>query len=238
MKKIMMISVCILLLAGFLIGQDSLDSKKLDAILDELRQIHKLLERPNTLKSPAKPVRIEVGKTPLLGSIKAPFTLVEFVDYQCKFCQKFYDNAFQDLKKLYIDTGKLRFYSIDLPLTDIHPFALAAAQGGRCAAEQEKIWLMCAKMRNNSKDFEDSTLIDYARELGLNVDAFKECLRIKRYKNDIDLRVQNAKEKGVRGTPSFVIGKSTDFGVEGEVLTGALPLDVFEKKLKELGLDK
>jgi protein-disulfide isomerase len=222
------------------LAQSPPNGDKLDSILDELRQIHKLLESRPALPTTPQPksVRIEVGKTPILGSKNAPFTMVEFTDYQCKFCQQFYDNTFKDIKKLYIDTGKLQFYSMDLPLVEIHPAALVAAQAGHCAADQNKFWPMYDKMKSNVKDLEIATLVGYAQGAGLDMAAFRECVESGRYKKDVETSVLNAKAKGVRGTPSFVIGKSADFGVEGEPLTGALPLNVFEKKFKEIGLDK
>jgi protein-disulfide isomerase len=212
----------------------------MDAILDELRQIRKLLEnRPNIPATPpTMTARIEVGKAPLLGSKNAHFTLIEFTDYQCKYCQKFYDDTFHNLKKLYINTGKLRFFGMDLPLVEIHPASLLAAPAGHCAAEQGKFWQMYDKMKSNSTDLEAATLIRYTQESGLDTTAFRECLESGRYKKEVEASALNAKNKGVRGTPSFVIGKSAEFGVEGELLTGALPLDVFEKKFKDIGLDK
>jgi len=72
----------------------------------------------------------------------------------------------------------------------------------------------------------------------LNEVAFRDCLESDRYKKEVESNIFIAKTKGVRGTPSFIIGKSTDFGVEGELLTGALPVEAFSKKLKEIGLDK
>jgi protein-disulfide isomerase len=231
--------VIILFVTSCVYGQGTSENKKLDAILDELQQIHKLLEnRPSLPKMPtARTARIEIGKTPILGSKNAPFTLVEFTDYQCKFCKQFYDNAFKELKKLYIDTGKLRFYSMDLPLVEIHPAALLAAQAGHCAAEQDKFWLMYDKMKGNPKDFELATLVRFAKESELDAPNFQTCLESGRYKKDIEVNLANIKATGARGTPSFIIGKSSDFGVEGELLTGALPLDAFEKKLKGIGLD-
>jgi protein-disulfide isomerase len=241
MKAIWTIIVCLLLLdVSCIYGQDIPDNRKLDAILDELRQIHKLLEsRPNIpITSPVRTTRIEVGKTPLLGSNKAPFTLVEFTDYQCKYCQQFYEQTFKDLKRLFIDTGKLRFYSMDLPLVEIHPAALLAAQAGRCGAEQNKFWAIYDKMKSNSKDLESTTLIAYAQEIGLDAAAFKECLESKRYKKEVEENTAIVKAKGVRGTPSFVLGKSTEFGVEGELISGVMPLNFFEQKLKGIGMDK
>jgi predicted DsbA family dithiol-disulfide isomerase len=127
---------------------------------------------------------------------------------------------------------------MDLPLVEIHPASLLAAQAGHCAAEQGNFWPIHDKMRSNPKDLEAATLIGYARESGLDAAAFKECLESGRYKKEVEAGALNAKTKGARGTPSFVIGKSTEFGVDGELLTGALPFDAFQKKLKDIGLDK
>ena len=70
-----------------------------------------------------------------LGREDAPLTLIEFTDYECPFCGRFHADAFVDLKKNYIDTGKVRFVSRDLPLS-FHSNALGAAEGARCAGEQ------------------------------------------------------------------------------------------------------
>jgi protein-disulfide isomerase len=241
MRMFCAIYFCLLLLTtNCLYGQQAQNDKKLDEILDELRQINKLLDNRPNIPTAIQPrtARIEVGKAPILGSKNAPLTLVEFTDYQCKFCQQFYDNTFKELKKLYIDTGKIRFYSMDLPLVEIHPAAMLAAQAGHCAAEQDKFWPIYYKMKSNSKDLDDATLIEYARGAGLDAVVFRECIESERYKKEVETISATIKAKGARGTPSFVIGKSTEFGVEGELLTGAMPLDFFEKKIKELGLDK
>src|SRR5262249_24712376 len=120
-----------------------------DAILNELRQIRRLLERPTQQASPvtapaASPVEhVKVGTAGSysLGSSDAALTLVEFTDYQCPFCKQFHDTTFQQLKTNYIDTGRLRFVHRDLPL-DFHEHALKAAQAARCAGEQDKFWPM------------------------------------------------------------------------------------------------
>ena len=66
-------------------------------------------------------------------------TIVEFMDYQCTFCRQFHSQTFANLKKFYIDTGKVRFFVMDFPL-DIHSQALLAAQAARCSADQNKFW--------------------------------------------------------------------------------------------------
>lgn len=164
------------------------------------------------------------------------YTIVEYTDYQCSFCQQFYSLTFQNLKTLYIDTGKVRFYSMDLPLVEMHPVALLGARAGHCAAEQGKFWQMHDKMLAGGQNFEAQKLVDSAGDLSVDVAAFRECLNSEKYKDVILASAQDAINKGARGTPSFVVGKSTAYGVEGELFVGALPLGVFQQKLKNLGL--
>ncbi len=94
---------------------------------------------PQTEPDPAKRAKLNLDGFQMLGSKNAPLTIVEFTDYQCPFCQRFHVTTFPDLKKNYIDTGKVRFYSRDLPL-DFHANAMQAAEAARCAIEQGKFW--------------------------------------------------------------------------------------------------
>src|SRR5262245_20573757 len=93
-----------------------------DAIISELRQIRQLLERQQkgeaAQPAPAPPerVRLKIGRETALGQKDAPLVMVEYTDYQCPFCNRFYTTTFPDLKKQYIDTGKVRFISRDYPL--------------------------------------------------------------------------------------------------------------------------
>jgi protein-disulfide isomerase len=70
---------------------------------------------------------------PMLGAKSAPVTMVEFADYQCPFCRQFHVQTFAELKKNFIDTGKVRFFSRDLPLDSMHPDAHACRPKPRAA---------------------------------------------------------------------------------------------------------
>ena len=116
-----------------------------EQILQELRQIRQLLERQQAKpaaqqpqeEAPTKAKITDLSGVPMLGSKTAPLTIVEYTDYQCPFCQRFHVTVFAELKKAYIDTGKVRFFSKDMPL-DFHPNAMRAAMAARCAGEQGK----------------------------------------------------------------------------------------------------
>jgi protein-disulfide isomerase len=210
-----------------------------DAILNELRQIKQLLQQQQTAKAapqePPAPTRatIKLDGFQMLGSKNAPLTMVEFTDYQCPFCQRFHVTTFAELKKNYIDTGKLRFYSRDLPL-DFHPNALRAAEAARCAIEQGKYWQIRDVMGANPDKLDLEHLVGFAADLKMDTAAFRACVTSDKYKAAVQSDVMEAMKIGASGTPTFVVGKSLPDAVEGEVLMGALPLQVFEEKLKEV----
>jgi protein-disulfide isomerase len=211
-----------------------------DEILKELRQIRELLEKQGTPAPAPQPGQQQITKANVsiegaytMGSKDAPLTMVEFTDFQCPFCQRFHVQTFAELKKNYIDTGKLRFVSRDLPL-DFHPNALQAAQAGRCAGEQGQFWAMRERMNSNPDKLDMTSLAEFALGLKLNVANFRSCVESGKYKNAIRTDSQTAEKIGANGTPSFVLGKSTPEGVDGELIIGAMPYEVFDQKLKAL----
>lgn len=218
---------------------EGITHQQADQILDELRQIRQLLEQQQAKpgapqKEGPKRAKLALQAVPMLGSKDAPLTMVEFTDYQCPFCRQFYTSTFADLKKNYIDTGKVRFYSRDLPL-DFHPDAMRAAQAGRCAAEQGQFWQMRDLMAANPGKLDMENLVADAGGLKMDVRAFRVCVESEKNKNAVQTDVLEAMKIGAEGTPSFVVGKSTPDGVDGELIIGALPYETFDQKLKELG---
>lgn len=83
---------------------------------------------------------VAVGNLPPQGQTGAKVTLIEFSDYQCPFCERHFTQTEGQIKKEYIDTGKVKFYYRDFPLSQIHPGAQKAAEAARCADDQGKYW--------------------------------------------------------------------------------------------------
>jgi protein-disulfide isomerase len=213
-----------------------------DQILNELRQIRQLLERqqaqaPRPQEEQATRAKLNLAGFAMLGSKEAPLTIVEFTDYQCPFCQRFHTTAFPDLKKNYIDTGKVRFYSRDLPL-DFHSNAMRAAQAARCASDQGQFWQLRDVMGANPNKLDMDSLVADAADLKMDVPAFRACVESEKYKNAVQTDVLEAMKIGASGTPTFVVGKSTPDGVDGDLVVGAQPYAMFDQKLKELGSAK
>lgn len=210
-----------------------------DAILKELREIRKLLEqmvktpaaRPAQPVAPTK-VKLSLGDGYSLGRADAPVTLVEYTDYQCPYCRRFHESAFQELKKNYIETGKLRFISRDLPLS-FHANAFRAAQAARCAGDQGKFWEMRDILISNADKLGPEALSKYAGELLLDTAAFEVCVASDKHKAAVEKDVAEANGLGLTGTPSFVVGRTSE-NFDGIKLVGAQPFSTFEARIKEL----
>jgi protein-disulfide isomerase len=222
------------------------DRQQLGAILDELRQIRQLLSLQNEFitrrtaaQAPSTPVAAEKISLALgsgwhsIGSGDAPVTVMEFADIQCPYCRRFHTDTFAELKRKYIDTGKVRFISRDLPL-DFHENALNAALAVRCAGEQNKYWELRDSLILNSKDLGRQSITKYAEQAGLQMSSFTECMDSRKYKDQIDKDRDEANNLGFTGTPSFVIGQTTNNYLNGVKIVGALPYSVFEAKIREV----
>lgn len=211
-----------------------------DAILNELRQIKQLLQRPQPQAQPAQqapkpdePATVSVAGVPFLGKADAPLTLVMFTDYQCPFCSRFENQTLPEIKKQYIDTGKLRFVVRDLPLP-FHPNAAKAAEAAHCGTEQGKYWEFREKLVNNGDKLDAKLLPDYAKQIGLDADKFTACLESGRHAVTVKSSADMAGSIGISGTPSFVLGRTNGDKVDGVKLVGAQPFGIFDLKLKEL----
>jgi protein-disulfide isomerase len=224
---------------------EGMTREQADAILNELKQIHQLLQnqqaaaqaQPAAVQAaaPSDKVKMSVGKGwYAMGREDAPVTMVEFTDYQCPFCRRFEHDTFAELKKNYIDTGKVRFVSRDMPL-DFHPNAAPAAQAVRCAGEQHKFWEMHdAIMQDTATDLGTDSILKYGDKVGLDSTAFRACLAEKRFVAAIQKDTADAGTLGISGTPSFVIAKTAPDQMDGVRIVGAVPYTVFDSTIKEM----
>jgi protein-disulfide isomerase len=215
-----------------------------DAILNELKSIHQLLLNPPSTRAaaaaaPAAPapndhVKMSVGTGWYsMGRDDAPVTMVEFTDYQCPFCRRFETESFAKLKTTYIDTGKVRFVSRDLPL-EFHPNAPGAAVAARCAGEQNKFWEMRdAMMLDTATDLGPDSLLKYGQKTNLDMTAYTACLKEKKFTEAIKKDTADAGALGISGTPSFIIGKTDKTEIAGVRIVGAVPFAVYDSAIKD-----
>jgi protein-disulfide isomerase len=207
------------------------------AMIQELRAIRTLLERENTQHAPAAPAQPTTATVslhgPSLGQSNAPLVLVEFTDYQCPYCKRFQEQTMPDLLRKYINTGKLRIFSRNLPLAS-HPNAEPAAQAALCADQQEKYWPMRESLFARNTNLTASNLLNAAIEAQLNLAQFTNCVQAKTFANRVQEDSQDAGAVGIDGTPSFVLGKPQGGKVTGVLIVGAQPLSVFDAQIGKL----
>ena len=158
-----------------------------------------------------------------LGDEDAPVTLYEFSDYQCPFCERFYSGALSDIKKNYIETGRVKLVFKDFPL-DIHPEATPAALAARCAGDQGKYFELHDKLFENQRELSTANYKKWARELGLDGAVFDDCLDTRKHLSAVRKDLVEGQKAGIRGTPGFL--------VNGELISGAQPFAVFEQAIE------
>lgn len=159
----------------------------------------------------------------VLGNPVAPVTYVEFSDFQCPFCGRFFANTLPEIKEKYVKTGKVKFVYRDFAFLGEESFK--AAEAARCAHEQGKFWeyhdsLFESQNGENRGAFSDFNLKRFARELGLDVAAFNSCLDSGKYREAVEEESRLGRELGVSGTPSSFIN--------GRNITGAVPFSSLE----------
>src|ERR1051325_11173763 len=207
-----------------------------EEMLKELRAIRQLLERLTTPQQ-RRPTTARVAglKGYTLGRPDAPLTMVEFTDLQCPFCREYHATAFEQIKREYIDTGKLRYVARDFPLDTIHPLAIRASRANQCAGAQGKFWEMRHAILSSNRKLASDSFDALARDLHLDAAAFAACTADTAR---LDARWQHdraeGKRLGVSGTPFFVVGRTSPDGLVGVRLSGAKDYSAFDAKFKEL----
>jgi protein-disulfide isomerase len=225
---------------------DAITKEQADAIVGELKQIRQLLEKqqvqlaramvPQPAAAPAPPEKVQMSlgsRWYSIGRADAPVTLVEFADYQCPFCKRFHTDAYAELKKNYIDTGKVRFVSRDLPL-EFHPFALKAAEAARCAGDQNKYWELRDALYANAAPPSEDVIKKAAESLSLDAKGFQACLDSDKYKDDVQKDASEAAKLQISGTPTFVLAKSAKDKLDGVRIVGAQPYASFDAAIQQM----
>lgn len=157
----------------------------------------------------------------LLGSDSARLEVTEYADYQCPVCQDFESVQFPAVRQQLIETGIVRWRYRDFPL-DMHPNSRIAAHAAACANDQGKFWEMHTALYQNQQEWSPmkspaGTYSGYARNAGLDVAQYDDCMRSAKYAGRIQASYDEGLKLGVTGTPNFVIG--------GRLYTTTMPSD-------------
>jgi protein-disulfide isomerase len=167
--------------------------------------------------------------SPVLGSPSAPVTIIEFGDYQCPNCKRWFLNTKPDIVTNYIDTGKANLIFVDIAF--LGKDSMPAARATYCAEEQGQYWDYHGFLYSNQMTIDNGwanidSLKGYAYNLGLDMDLFESCIDSEKYNERVQFNTDESTKNGITGTPTFFI-----VGPQGqqEVIMGPQPFSVFEK---------
>lgn len=157
------------------------------------------------------------------GDPKAPVTIIEYASMTCPHCAHFHATTYQELKKRYIDTGKVRFIFREFPLDQL---ALAAFLLARCAGP-DKYFAMIDTLFQQQKEWVVQRplgpLLAIAKQAGMTEQQFNECLQDQKLIDGLEEVRQRAMKLDVQSTPSFFLN--------GKLLKGAFTIEDFEKAM-------
>jgi protein-disulfide isomerase len=175
--------------------------------------------------------------SPVYGNRSAPITIVEFGDFQCRFCDRFAKQTEPALNMTYLLTGKVNLVFRHFVTHGSDSFN--AAMASQCANGQSKFWKFYQILYDNQGEENSGwASIDNLKKfaagiIGLNTHEFNSCLDSQKYKSFVENDTIFAVASGFQGTPTFIIEKPD--GSDREVLLGAYPFPSFqaiiEKKL-------
>jgi len=229
---------------GYSIG--TLDNSNSGVTQEELKEIISKIEiktapspqptqvptqQPSQLATP-QIFQVSLDDDPFKGNPDAPVTVVEFSDFQCPFCSRFYDQTLPALEEKYINTGQVKLVYKDFPLDNLHPNARPSHIAAECADEQGKFWDYHDVLFENqaewnklSSDDLSSQLNQYAITLGLEAASFAACLTSQEIADEVNADYLQATSYGATGTPTFFIGNEKNGFIK---LVGAQPFAVFQ----------
>jgi protein-disulfide isomerase len=170
---------------------------------------------------------------PVAGNRDSSVVMVEYSDYQCEYCKRYFEEIFPEIKENYIDTGKIKYIYKDFPL-QIHENSEDAAFSADCAGEQGKYWQMHDLLFEKQEEWSAQTdpiryFIDYINILDLNEEEFLVCINSNKYIQEVMEDIEEGEKLDTKGTPTFYINNIKISGIyQYKVFK-----DTIEKELKK-----
>ena len=229
-------------IGGYSIGtfDDSDSGISAEDLKDILSEIEIKTTAPQPVQQPsqlgvAQIFRVSLDDDPFKGNANAPVTVIEFSDFQCPFCSRFFEQTLPQLEENYIETGKIKFVYRDLPLDNLHPNARPAHIAAECADEQGKFWGYHDILFEKQSEWQrlaaadlQITMAEYANDLGLEKASFESCMQSDEIADEVNKDYLDGTSYGATGTPTFFIGNEKDGFIK---LVGAQPYSAFQAEI-------
>jgi protein-disulfide isomerase len=170
------------------------------------------------------------------GKADAPVTLIEYSDFTCGYCLKFFKETWPKIQARYVDTGKVRFLYKDYPRADQGP-GVTAALAARCAGDQGTYWPMHDRLFAADGRLDVDSYSQHAKAIGLDQTKFRQCLRDAPHVQAIFQDRDEANGWGFHGTPGFVLMRTTQQPTTKNpaiAIPGAFPFEAFEEEIEKL----
>lgn len=169
---------------------------------------------------------------PVLGRDDAPLTIIVFSDYECPYCKRFHDEVLPELKNEYIQKGIVRLIHKDLPLP-FHINADLSARVARCSAENQEYWMIYSELFKGQDCLSCLGPTKIVEKFNTGREStLKKCINSKKTSLAISSNISEARLNGIKGTPTFIIGKTQKNRQEGKVIEGAIPWSDFKKEVE------
>ena len=176
------------------------------------------------------------AETRMRGQANAPVTLIEYSDFTCGYCLKFFRETWPRIQARYVDTGKVKFLYRDYPRADQGP-GLDAALAARCAGGQGKYWAMHDRLFAEGGRIDQAVILRHAVAIGLTQATFERCLKDKSHVASIFEDREEANRWGFHGTPGFILMRTAGGPTEKEpaiAIPGAFPFEMFAEEIDRL----
>lgn len=168
----------------------------------------------------------------ILGDANAPVTVIEYGDFQCPFCGKFFSQTEPLIKENYIRAGKVKF--VYRHFAFLGPESVEAAKAAECAKDQGKFWqyhdaLFNAEIQDGQEhngNLNVNLFKSLASQLAMNLDSFSSCLAANKYANKVQKDYDDGITAGVQATPTAFIN--------GTKVEGAVPFSSFKAIINKL----
>ncbi len=205
---------------GFSISElsnnDSITKEDFQELIDTIKESNPAPQPSATRQAAptAPPVlkTVSIDDDPVKGNPSAPVTIIEFSDFQCPFCSRFYEQTLPLIEENYVETGKVNLVYRDFPL-DFHRNAMPAHIASECADEQDAFWEYHDILFDKQSEWQSLGLdivadqfLAYAEELGLEESSFTKCLNSNEIVQEIQADLLSGRQYGTTGTPTFFIG--------------------------------